>query len=338
MDRNKTIISIIVIIVAVAMFIGVALWLFNPKNAQTAGTSQALPVQYVQGMGGSVDSGAKAAGAAGQMPDPSAGASPQAPAVNVTSQQILVVDGAGNPITSDYQVGPDGLLVRNPTDAGRGAAAAPQAGAAPSASPLPMADAGGASAKVRTDSGLVVSAGTQQGKAEISVKAVPKSAEKSPVPKAAAKAEKSAAMPQAKPAAKTKDPAAKASPAVKGGKEYWIQVISTTSKDRVEQVRKDLAALGFNGRVMAFAKDGNDFYRLRYGPYADREEAAKFLEWVKIIKGLDGSFIAEEKAGVPAAATAPAKPAAKPDSAASPSPKPGASPTASPAPAASPKS
>lgn len=288
MDRNRTIIFIVVIVASVAVFLSVGLWWFYPKNVAVASAGQTMPVQYVQGMSSPAPTDSVAANGNGQSPAPS-----QNPAVNVTNQQVLVVDGAGNPV-SPYQIGPDGRLVRTPE------ATAANPAASPSASPVATPAAASATSP---SSGLVVSAGSQPGKAEVKVTSQPKpmGAKESQAPAVSPK-------PQDKPAA-SKAPVASAKPAPAGspvvrksGKEYWIQVISTTSKDRVEQVRKDLAALGFNGRVMAFTKDGKDYYRLRYGPYNDRDEAGKFLEWVKMIKGMDGSFIVEEK---PAAASKP---------------------------------
>jgi cell division septation protein DedD len=312
MDRTKTtIITIIAIVAAVAIFIAVGAWLFYPKNVPAATSSQAMPVQYVQGMGSSAELNPAASGTSLGSANPAAEASPppQSPSINVNNQQVLVVDGAGNPLSNDYQTSQDGSLIRNP-------------GNAPTTSPAPASSAAASSSPVAPspgamiNNGLVISAGTQ-GKAEavIQLPVKPAKQAKEAAEPRAVKAPAASAKPQ--PKAAVKAPVVKSTPAVsaksspatkKSGKEFWIQVVSTTSKDRVEQVRKDLAALGINGRVMAFNKDGTDFYRLRYGPYGDREEAAKFLEWVKIIKGLDGSFITEEKEGTAQKPTAAAKP------------------------------
>lgn len=78
------------------------------------------------------------------------------------------------------------------------------------------------------------------------------------------------------------------------GKQFWIQIISSPNRDRVEQVMDQLADLGFKGRISSRTVEGTDFYRLRYGPYVSKDEAAKFLTWVQQIKGFEASYISEE--------------------------------------------
>ncbi len=76
--------------------------------------------------------------------------------------------------------------------------------------------------------------------------------------------------------------------------QYWIQIIASTNRDRVEQVRTDMSQLGFNGRVSTKVVSGQEYYRLRYGPYGQKQEAGKFLDWVKVIKGYEASYLTEE--------------------------------------------
>jgi len=76
--------------------------------------------------------------------------------------------------------------------------------------------------------------------------------------------------------------------------EYWIQVIATTSRDRVDMARARLREHELSGRVTTKVVDGRTFYRLRVGPYTNKNEAAKFLDWVNDIEGFADSYISEE--------------------------------------------
>ncbi|MFO7780601.1 MAG: SPOR domain-containing protein [Spirochaetia bacterium] len=76
--------------------------------------------------------------------------------------------------------------------------------------------------------------------------------------------------------------------------EYWIQVIATTSRDRVDMARKRLREHELSGRITTKVVDGRTFYRLRVGPYTNKNEAAKFLDWVNDIEGFADSYISEE--------------------------------------------
>lgn len=76
--------------------------------------------------------------------------------------------------------------------------------------------------------------------------------------------------------------------------EYWIQLIASPSRDRVEQARGTLADYSLGGRVTTRDVDGELFYRLRVGPYESEGEAEKFLEWIQDIEGFEGAYISEE--------------------------------------------
>jgi cell division protein FtsN len=75
--------------------------------------------------------------------------------------------------------------------------------------------------------------------------------------------------------------------------EYWIQVIATTSPDRVEMARERLREHQLSGRITTTVANGRTFYRLRIGPYTNKSEAAKFLDWVNDIEGFEDSYISE---------------------------------------------
>jgi cell division protein FtsN len=74
---------------------------------------------------------------------------------------------------------------------------------------------------------------------------------------------------------------------------YWIQVISSPSRDTVESAQRTLASQNLSGRITSVTVDGDIFYRLRVGPYESREEAGKFLDWISDIEGFGGSYISE---------------------------------------------
>lgn len=76
--------------------------------------------------------------------------------------------------------------------------------------------------------------------------------------------------------------------------EYWIQLIASPNRDRVEQVRGTLADYSLGGRVTTRDIDGELYYRLRVGPYDNHEEAEKFLTWIQDIEGFENAYISEE--------------------------------------------
>lgn len=245
MDKNKTIIVILSIVIVAVATCAIALWLLSSNN-------RAAPAVAAAG-------GQQAAVPSASSTTDQATAAPS-PASNVT-QQIMIVDGSH----ANYDVGPDGRLVERAA-----------ASSTPTASAQPT--------------GLVVSGGTAA--------ATPAPAAPSPSPSAKPKASPAPAK-TAKPA--TLPAAAPASaPAKHGNVVYWIQVISSPNKDRVEQVQKTLAGTGFVGRISSFNKAGSDYFRLRYGPYYEKAEANKFLDWVKVIKGLENSYVVPEKILAPA--------------------------------------
>ncbi len=100
--------------------------------------------------------------------------------------------------------------------------------------------------------------------------------------------QKKAAAPVAKPA-----PAPVLKKAVE---EYWIQAGSFSSTTRAEEARKLLVSKGFPATLQTKSVDGKDFYRVRIGSYPAKEEAEKFLYWIKEIDGFSQSYISQVKA------------------------------------------
>ncbi|MEX2443752.1 MAG: SPOR domain-containing protein [Alkalispirochaeta sp.] len=76
--------------------------------------------------------------------------------------------------------------------------------------------------------------------------------------------------------------------------EYWIQLISSPNRDRVDQARATLTDYSLGGRVTTRDIEGELFYRLRVGPYDSHAEAEKFLEWIRDIDGFGEAYISEE--------------------------------------------
>jgi cell division septation protein DedD len=102
---------------------------------------------------------------------------------------------------------------------------------------------------------------------------------------------KPAAPAAVKPAA-TAPAAAKAAAAVRAP-EYWIQTGSYKSQTRAEELSQTLTAKGLAGRVFSYAKSSETYFRVRIGPYTNKQEAEKFLAIVRKIQGLEASYISE---------------------------------------------
>ena len=75
--------------------------------------------------------------------------------------------------------------------------------------------------------------------------------------------------------------------------EYWIQAGSFTSRTRADKIKSELDQLGFTGRIMSQEVDGTLYYRVRIGPYQKKDEAQKFLSWVKEKEHFSGSYISQ---------------------------------------------
>jgi len=115
---------------------------------------------------------------------------------------------------------------------------------------------------------------------------------KAATPSAATAATPSA--PAAKPAATAAKPAAAAAAkpaAASGASQYWIQTGSYRSQTRAEELSRSLAASGLPGRVFSYLKESETYFRVRIGPYTNKQEAEKFLAIVRRMQGLEASYI-----------------------------------------------
>ena len=75
--------------------------------------------------------------------------------------------------------------------------------------------------------------------------------------------------------------------------EYWIQAGSFLSRSKADDLNQKLAEHGFQGQVQTRELNNVTHYRVRIGPYQNRSEANKFLEWLKVLDGMQGSYISE---------------------------------------------
>jgi cell division protein FtsN len=105
-------------------------------------------------------------------------------------------------------------------------------------------------------------------------------------PKAAAETQKTVSAPKA-PAPKPAEPKQITK------KEYEIQVGSFKTRSGAEAVNDQLKALGMPGSIRTREVRGDTYFRVRIGPYENKEEAQKFLGWIKDIKGFEESYVSQ---------------------------------------------
>ncbi|MBN2533721.1 MAG: SPOR domain-containing protein [Spirochaetales bacterium] len=75
--------------------------------------------------------------------------------------------------------------------------------------------------------------------------------------------------------------------------EYWIQAGSFQSRNKADTLNEKLVEHGFQGQVQTREIKSTTYYRVRIGPYQNKKEAEKFLEWMKILDGMEESYISE---------------------------------------------
>ena len=73
--------------------------------------------------------------------------------------------------------------------------------------------------------------------------------------------------------------------------EYWIQVISSSSRDTAEAARERLEGRSVGSVIFPVTVSGQEFYRVRVGPYETPEEAHQFLGWVQDLDGFEESYV-----------------------------------------------
>ncbi len=75
--------------------------------------------------------------------------------------------------------------------------------------------------------------------------------------------------------------------------QYWIQVGSYSSRSRAEETRRTLSEKGWSSRLTSAEVEGKTYFRVRIGPYTSRDEAGKFLGWLKELSSFSKSYISE---------------------------------------------
>ncbi|MDC7126451.1 MAG: SPOR domain-containing protein [Spirochaetales bacterium] len=75
--------------------------------------------------------------------------------------------------------------------------------------------------------------------------------------------------------------------------EYWIQAGSFSTLSKATEVKNKLGENGASSTISTVQVNGKNYYRVRLGPYAGRQEADKFLVWIKKINGFEKSYVSE---------------------------------------------
>ena len=95
------------------------------------------------------------------------------------------------------------------------------------------------------------------------------------------------------PTAVAPPPAAPAEPVYREVREnaYWVQVFSSDSVGRAEDIRDELAARGLPATVQVKQVDGGTWYRVRIGAFDAEGEAEHYAETVRKIAGYESSYV-----------------------------------------------
>jgi len=72
---------------------------------------------------------------------------------------------------------------------------------------------------------------------------------------------------------------------------YWIQVFSSGSAARAEDIREELFAKGFPATVQIRNVDGETWYRVRIGAFEGEGEAEHYADSVRKLSGFESSYV-----------------------------------------------
>ncbi|MBI9108470.1 MAG: SPOR domain-containing protein [Spirochaetales bacterium] len=75
--------------------------------------------------------------------------------------------------------------------------------------------------------------------------------------------------------------------------EYWIQAGSFSSLSKATDVKTNLIKIGTASTISTTNVNGTNYYRVRLGPYGEKMEAEKFLNWIKVVEGFESSYVSE---------------------------------------------
>ncbi len=64
---------------------------------------------------------------------------------------------------------------------------------------------------------------------------------------------------------------------------YWVQVFSTSNRNKAYSIKGEFEKRGITTVVVTKTINNQMYYRLRIGPYYNKSEGDKFLQWVKKI-------------------------------------------------------
>jgi cell division protein FtsN len=70
-----------------------------------------------------------------------------------------------------------------------------------------------------------------------------------------------------------------------------VQAASYKSLAKAEELKATLLSSGMTAAIFAASVSGESVYRVRIGPYRDKEEAERWMLVVRKIEGLESSFV-----------------------------------------------
>lgn len=82
------------------------------------------------------------------------------------------------------------------------------------------------------------------------------------------------------------------------GRLYWIQTGSYKSKSKADDCNAVLMENGLAGRILTKQIKTETYFRVRIGPYTNKNEAEKFLSWVRKIDGMEESYVSIDNAAI----------------------------------------
>jgi len=178
---------------------------------------------------------------------------------------------------------------------------APGSGAPASGAPAAGAPAGGTTPENTQTMHFYIGEGEKPSGPELQPRVTPPAAAGQPaVPQKQALAQAgpkqvTAPVPAARPAVKVAKavpikPPAQAKTA-RRTVDYWIQTGSYKSQDKAEELAALLSGKGLSARLFTNTSGNGTYYRVRIGPYGNKDEADKFLSIVKQIQGLESSYL-----------------------------------------------
>jgi len=93
--------------------------------------------------------------------------------------------------------------------------------------------------------------------------------------------------------AKRSTSAKKSQPQKVSVREYEIQVGSYKTRKGAESISERLKEVGLAGSIRTREINGETYYRVRVGPYSNRDEAWKFLSLLQDLDGMKDSYISQ---------------------------------------------